>query len=49
MEVMFMSNKMDESYALKKKKVKHNPQAESVKSVFGEPKAKDYDPTDFKI
>ncbi|WP_396335484.1 CPC_1213 family protein [Clostridium sp.] len=33
----------------KKKHVSHNSQAESVKAVFGEPKAKTYDPTDFKI
>lgn len=32
-----------------KKNISHNPQAESVKAVFGEPKAKPYDPTDFKI
>ncbi|WP_279232031.1 MULTISPECIES: CPC_1213 family protein [Clostridium] len=44
-----MSNKMDESYKIRKKKLKHNPQAESVKSVFGEPKARDNDPSDFKI
>ena len=29
--------------------IRHNPQAESVKACFGEPKAKKYDPTDFKI
>lgn len=33
----------------KKKHVNHNPQVESVKAAFGEPKAKPYDPTDFKI
>lgn len=35
----------------KKNKVhkNHNPQVESVKAVFDEPKAKKYDPTDFKI
>lgn len=32
-----------------KKHINHNPQSESVKAVFGEPKAKVYDPTDFKI
>lgn len=31
------------------KNISHNPQAESVKASFGEPKAKKYDPTDFKI
>ena len=31
------------------KNISHNPQAESVKACFGEPKAKKYDPTDFKI
>lgn len=44
-----MSNKMKADNARKKKHVNHNPQAESVKAVFGEPKAKTYDPTDFKI
>ncbi|WP_423230317.1 CPC_1213 family protein [Clostridium uliginosum] len=33
----------------KKKHVNHNPQAESIKAVFGEPKAKEHDPKDFKI
>ena len=33
----------------KNKNIIHNPQAESVKACFGEPKAKKYDPTDFKI
>lgn len=32
-----------------KKHVNHNPQVESVKACFGEPKAKPHDPTDFKI
>ena len=32
-----------------KKHINHSPQAESVKANFGEPKAKIYDPTDFKI
>lgn len=32
-----------------KKHINHNPIAESVKANFGEPKAKAYDPTDFKI
>jgi hypothetical protein len=44
-----MGNKVDESYAIRRKKVKHNEQAESVRSVFGEPKAKEHDPKDFKI
>ncbi|WP_268817446.1 CPC_1213 family protein [Clostridium tarantellae] len=33
----------------KKKHINHNPQAESVKACFGEPKAKEYNPKDFKI
>lgn len=33
----------------KKKHINHNPQVESVKAAFGEPKAKPYDPKDFKI
>ena len=33
----------------KKKHVNHNPQVESVKACHGEPKAKIYDPSDFKI
>lgn len=33
----------------KKKHVNHNPQAESVKAAFGEPKAKEHNPKDFKI
>ncbi|SFU53880.1 hypothetical protein SAMN04487886_10513 [Clostridium sp. DSM 8431] len=32
-----------------KNKKKHSPRAESAKAVFGEPKAKIYDPSDFKI
>lgn len=44
-----MSNKMKANNKRKKNNVNHNPQAESVKAVFGEPKAKVYDPTDFKI
>ena len=48
-EVNAMSNKMKADNKRKKKNVNHNPQAESVKAVFGEPKAKTYDPSDFKI
>lgn len=44
-----MGNKMKATNNRKKKNVNHNPQDESVKAVFGEPKAKTYDPTDFKI
>ncbi len=44
-----MGSKMKENNKRKKKNVNHNPQAESVQAVFGEPKAKPYDPTDFKI
>lgn len=41
-----MSKKSKNSH---KKHINHNPQVESVKACFGEPKAKVYDPTDFKI
>lgn len=34
---------------MSKKKSKHNPQAESIKAVYGEPKAKKHDPKDFII
>ena len=44
-----MGKKMKADNERKKKHVSHNPQTESVKAVFGEPKAKTYDPTDFKI
>lgn len=44
-----MGKKMKADNERKKKHVSHNPKAESVKAVFGEPKAKTYDPTDFKI
>lgn len=44
-----MGKKMKADNERKKKHASHNPQAESVKAVFGEPKAKTYDPTDFKI
>lgn len=43
-----MGNKMIKTKEQKVNK-KHNPQAESARAVFGEPKAKPYDPTDFKI
>lgn len=48
-EVIFMGKKMKADNERKKKHVSHNPQDESVRAVFGEPKAKTYDPTDFKI
>lgn len=32
-----------------KKHINHNPVIESVKANFGEPKAKEYDPNDYKI
>lgn len=44
-----MGNKMKANNKRKNKGVNHNPQAESVRAAFGEPKAKVYDPTDFKI
>ncbi|CUO28155.1 MULTISPECIES: CPC_1213 family protein [Clostridium] len=43
-----MTNKMKKTKH-QHKNVNHNPQVESVKACFGEPKAKTYDPTDFKI
>lgn len=33
----------------KKKNIKHDPQAESARAVFGEPRVNDDDPRDFKI
>ncbi|GAB6169376.1 hypothetical protein JCM1393_18360 [Clostridium carnis] len=33
----------------KKKNINHNPQVESLKATFGEPKAKKHDPKDFEI
>lgn len=39
-ELRLMGSKMKENNKRKKKNVNHNPQAESVKAVFGEPKAK---------
>lgn len=33
----------------KKVKIKHNPNSESTRSAFGEPKAKEHNPKDFKI
>ena len=38
-EVIVMGKKMKADNTRKKKHVNHNPQAESVKAVFGEPKA----------
>ena len=43
-----MGNQMKKTKK-QKKNVSHNPQVESVKACFGEPKAKPYDQTDFKI
>ena len=43
-----MGNKMKKTKQ-QHRNVNHNPQVESVKACFGEPKAKTYDPTDFKI
>jgi hypothetical protein len=40
-EVIQMSNKMKATNKRKNKNVNHNPQAESARAVFGEPKAKD--------
>lgn len=44
-----MTNKMKENNKRKNKNVNHNPQVESVKAVFDEPKAKAHDPKDYKI
>ncbi|ERK32170.1 MULTISPECIES: CPC_1213 family protein [Clostridium] len=33
----------------KKVKIKHDPKAESARATFGEPKAKEHNPKDFKI
>lgn len=33
----------------KKKHINHNPQVESSKAAFGEPKAKDHDARDFNM
>ncbi len=41
-----MSKKPKNSH---KKNINHNPQVESVKAVYGEPKAKEHDRRDFKI
>lgn len=43
-----MTNKMKKTKH-QHKNVNHNPQVESVKAAFGEPKAKEHDPKDFKI
>jgi len=48
-EVREMTNKMKAKNTRKKGNVNHNPQAESSRAVFGDPKAKEYDPTDFKV
>lgn len=44
-----MSNKLKTKKKECNKHVNHNPQAESAKATFGEPRAKEYDPKDFKI
>lgn len=41
-----MSKKPKNSH---KKNINHNPQVESVKATFGEPKAKEHNPKDFII
>lgn len=38
-----MDNSMKRKHTNKHKSLHHNPQAESVKAVFGEPKASDDD------
>ncbi|GAA0115792.1 CPC_1213 family protein [Clostridium senegalense] len=44
-----MGNKMKKKKNNGHKHVDHDPRTESAKAVFGEPKAKEYNPTDFKI
>ncbi|SHE79853.1 CPC_1213 family protein [Clostridium fallax] len=44
-----MTNKKSKNKKNNKKHINHNPVIESVKANFGEPKAKIYDPNDFKI
>ena len=44
-----MGNKMIKHRTNTHKHVNHDPRVESAKAVFGEPKAKPYDPNDFKI
>ena len=36
-----MDNSMKKKHTKKNKSLNHNPQAESAKAVFGDPKAKD--------
>ena len=40
---MAMKDSMKRKHTSKHKTLNHNPQTESVKAVFGEPKAKDSD------
>lgn len=42
-------NNKKQDGVFKKKNIKHNPQAESARAVFGEPKAKEHDMNDFDI
>lgn len=44
-----MDNSMKRKHTNKHKSLKHSPQEESAKAAFAEPKAKVYDPSDFKI
>lgn len=42
-------NNKKEDGKFKKKNIKHDPQAESARAVFEEPKAKEHDMKDFEI
>lgn len=44
-----MGNKMKKNKKDYKKHINHDPRTESAKAIFGEPKAKEYNPKDFKI
>lgn len=47
--MLILNKSNNEKKNFKKKHINHNPQVESAKAQFGEPKAKEHDPTDFKI
>jgi hypothetical protein len=48
---MTKASKQQQNKETKHKKIHidHNPREESSRSAFGEPKAKEHDPKDFKI
>lgn len=47
--MLILSKAIKAEKSPKKKHINHNPQSESARAQFGEPKAKEYNPTDFKI